>query len=261
MAIITVANTKGGVGKSTIAANLAAGIEHDGRPVSVFDLDLQQRSLSQFINARHHASGPGRRNMTLADLRFDPHLPAEARRLAFQTQLEGLARDLSAKGAVVLIDLPAGGGAFAETVLGMTDVLITPMNDSFVDLNAIEATNGEIGELGRLVASARRRRKEAGQPAFHWAVMLNRVSPLESLQSQPVRERLHTLSRIWSFALAGALTERLAHRALFDQGRTLVDQAAAQNASAPSLEHGLEEIISLLRVLGLGGPNGRQGVQ
>lgn len=257
MAIITVANTKGGVGKSTLAANLAAAFEQAGRSVSVFDLDLQQRSLSHFITARRNTHDPGAGTITLADLDFDPALPAAQRGAAFRDRFEALARELSAQGAVVIIDLPAGGGAFGGAALELTDVVITPMNDSLVDLSAIETAGGEVGELGWLVSSARRRRKDAGRPPFCWAVVLNRVSPLDSHHSKRVKRRLEEMSQHWSFALAGALTERIAHRTLFDEGRTLVDQAAAQSALAPSLEHGHREISSLMGALGLNTCRGR----
>lgn len=44
--IITLANTKGGVGKSTICVNLAAAIAGTGRSVGVIDTDPQKSSVS-----------------------------------------------------------------------------------------------------------------------------------------------------------------------------------------------------------------------
>lgn len=47
--IITVAHTKGGVGKSTLAWNLAHALLQDGKKVTIVDLDFQQTLY--FINA------------------------------------------------------------------------------------------------------------------------------------------------------------------------------------------------------------------
>lgn len=47
--IITIGHTKGGVGKSTIAWNLAHALVNDGKKVTIIDLDFQQTLF--FINA------------------------------------------------------------------------------------------------------------------------------------------------------------------------------------------------------------------
>ena len=47
--IITIGHTKGGVGKSTLAWNLAHALVNDGKKVTIIDLDFQQTLF--FINA------------------------------------------------------------------------------------------------------------------------------------------------------------------------------------------------------------------
>ncbi len=46
--IITIANSKGGVGKSTIAVHLAAWLHEQGHSVTLADCDTQQSSSSGY---------------------------------------------------------------------------------------------------------------------------------------------------------------------------------------------------------------------
>ncbi|MCP9801804.1 ParA family protein, partial [Synechococcus sp. RedBA-s] len=50
--IIVVANSKGGVGKSTLAVHLAAWLSHQGHRVTLADCDTQQSSSEWIREAR-----------------------------------------------------------------------------------------------------------------------------------------------------------------------------------------------------------------
>ena len=59
--VVVLGNEKGGAGKSTLAMNVAVALMNFGQRVATVDLDLRQRSLTQYIDnrrawARHSAS-------------------------------------------------------------------------------------------------------------------------------------------------------------------------------------------------------------
>jgi chromosome partitioning protein len=65
--IITIANQKGGVGKTTTAVNIAAGLALHGARVLVIDLD-PQGNASTALNVDHHAGVPSIYNVLVDDL-------------------------------------------------------------------------------------------------------------------------------------------------------------------------------------------------
>ena len=65
--MITIANQKGGVGKTTTAVNLAAGLAQHGARVLVIDLD-PQGNASTALNVDHHAGVPSIYNVLVDDL-------------------------------------------------------------------------------------------------------------------------------------------------------------------------------------------------
>ena len=121
--VITVAQQKGGAGKTTLAANLAVAFAITGRRVAMLDID-PQHSL-----ARWHALRAKRKDaiaITLSD--------AAGWRLA--TEVEKLSRAHD----VVLIDSPPQIDTDAKLAIRAATLVLVPMQPSPPDLWAAEGT-------------------------------------------------------------------------------------------------------------------------
>jgi chromosome partitioning protein len=129
--VITVANLKGGVGKTTTACAIAEAASYGG-PVVLFDCDPQGSALDW----SQRASGSGNpfrstvRGMAAPDLR---------RRIERET----------ANYAVAVVDAPPPGALdIARSAIDIADILVMPCPPNFADLARIPATQAEAAKHG-----------------------------------------------------------------------------------------------------------------
>lgn len=214
--IIVLANEKGGTGKSTLAVHLAVALASAGQPTLLLDLDPRQRSSDRYLENRR----------ATAD-RLQAPLPIPQSRV-LDPEAEGEAGEFGAA-AVVVVDLPGRDSPLGRRMLSRADTLLTPINDSFLDLDLIGRVDGEDFSVTRpgfyadLVWKARQRRAREEGRGLDWVVVRNRLATLDARNRRRMSAALEDLSRRVGFRVAPGLSERVIYRELFPSGLTLLD--------------------------------------
>ncbi len=259
--VIVVGNEKGGAGKSTIAIHTATALLHGEAKVVVLDLDVRQQSTAHFFANRvawlaaNGVSAPMPMASTLsADLATAPEAEALAR---FQEAF-AKARD---EADFVLIDTPGSDTAISRAAHGLADLIVTPMNDSFVDFDMLGVVDPVTLELKRhslyseTVWNSRKARAVNDRKQIDWVVLRNRLAPTEARNRKRLDERVEALSRKVGFRIGPGLRDRVIYRELFPFGLTVADLSPTIRPVAMSLQHvaARQELRALMGALGLTG--------
>ena len=220
---IVFANEKGGTGKSTTAVHSAVALAAQGRKVAALDLDTRQRTLGRYLDNRAATMKRlGRRpaDAGLRDLRSGQGREPRARR---STRLAGDAE-------IVVIDTPGRDDPHARAAMVRADTLVTPINDSFVDLDLIGEVDAETYRVRRpsfyaeLVWNSRTQRAKTHGASVDWVVLQEPHAAYRGAQHAPGRRGARTSCRAGSASGSfPGLGERVIYRELFPKGLTLLD--------------------------------------
>ncbi len=264
--VIVVGNEKGGAGKSTIAIHVATALLHGGAKVATLDLDVRQQSMGHFFAHRRAWLDA---NGAVAPMPIEFQLPAE---LAKAADADALAQFEEAFGRAaeqadfVLIDTPGSDTAIGRAAHGLADLIVTPMNDSFVDFDMLGVVDPVSLELKRpslyseTVWNSRKARAVASGKSIDWVVLRNRLAPTEARNRKRLDERVQALSRRVGFRVGPGLRDRVIYRELFPFGLTIADLSPTIRPVAMSLQHvaARQELRALMGALGLSGLAGEE---
>ena len=265
--VIVVGNEKGGAGKSTIAIHTAVGLLHAGAKVAVLDLDLRQQTMGHFFaNRRQWLSA----NSAEAPMPIEHPVSSDGAALAKASDEEALARfedafaEASEGADFVLIDTPGADTAISRCAHNLADLIVTPMNDSFVDFDMLGVVDPVTLELTRhslyseTVWNSRKTRAAKDRKMIDWVVLRNRLAPTEARNRKRLDERVQALSRKVGFRVGPGLRDRVIYRELFPFGLTIADLSPAIRPVAMSLQHvaARQELRAVMTALGISGIDG-----
>lgn len=261
--VIVVANEKGGTGKSTLSIHIAVSLLKAGYRVASIDLDTRQRTLTRFFENRqswattngaaielpsHHALDRGE----TADL-------AENETREFSRFAEAITQ-IEHDYEFVVIDTPASDSYLMRLAHSLADTLVTPVNDSYIDVDVLSRVHhdrsrrGAVAHYADLVLDARRKRRQADAGLIDWVLVRNRMASLQSNNARQIATSLARLAPELLFRTSEGLHDRVIFRELFPIGLTALDgiEAASRNGVLTGSQMAArQEIATLIESLQL----------
>lgn len=261
--VIVVGNEKGGSGKSTTAFHLAIFLLYQGFRVATIDVDSRQQTLTHYV--RNRLNWAKKRGLTLPQP-VHYHLPLgqgdsirENQRVEFDLFREAVS-EVEHRMDFVIVDTAGFDTNLTRLAHSLADTLITPINDSVIDLNVIALFDNvtseprEISHYARLVQRARSERLQIDGKSIDWVLVRNRISMLSSRNMRQVTTMLERISTRLGCRVAEGIAERVIFRSLFPSGMTVFDPLEEEQLGGlPSLSHmgARQEYRSLVAALKL----------
>lgn len=245
--VIVVGNEKGGSGKSTTAFHLAIYLLYQGYKVASIDVDSRQQTLTHYV--RNRRDWARQRGLNLPHTTHF-HLPLargdslrENNRVEFDLFRQAIA-EVEQSAEFIVVDTPGFDTNLTRLAHSLADTLVTPVNDSLIDLNVmahVDPVTGEPRELShyaRLVQRARSERLSIDGRTIDWVLVRNRISMLSSRNMRQVQTMLDRIAMRLGCRVSDGIAERVIFRSLFATGMTVFDPLDDELlGGVPSMSH------------------------
>ncbi len=256
--VIVLGNEKGGTGKSTAAMHVITSLLRQGYKVGSIDVDARQGTLSRYVENRR----------LRAEANPDEHLPMPEHYPVFRSELnsteESQGEDQAnltatikkfAEHDYIVIDTPGSDMYLSRLAHSYADTLITPLNDSFIDLDMLARLNPDTLEIVRpstyseMVWEQKKQRAIRDRRTIDWIVLRNRLSAINSRNKEDMRKVLENLAKRIGFRLVAGFGERVIFRELFLSGITLLDLRETRVSMSLSHIAARQELNQLLEMI------------
>jgi chromosome partitioning protein len=164
----------------------------------------------------------------------------------------------------LIVDTPGADTALSRAAHANADLIVTPLNDSFVDFDMLGEVDPVTLDLikpslySEVVWESRKAKMTETRRSIDWLVLRNRLATTEARNRKRLDERIQALSRRVGFRTGPGLRDRVIYRELFPFGLTVADLSTTVRPVPVSLTHlaARQELRSIMSALGLGAYTG-----
>ncbi len=262
--VVVLGNEKGGSGKSTTAMHLLVALMKRGHSVGCIDLDARQGTLSRYLENRARTARENGVALELPESRRVHRSEADTRAEVEAEERARLDGALSgfAHCDFIVMDTPGSDSFLSRLGHSFADTLITPLNDSFLDLDLLARVDVEGRKVispsvySQMVWEQRQLRARAGQAPIDWIVMRNRLGHVDARNKRAMTGLLTQLAKRIGFRLVPGFGERVIFRELFLKGLTLLDLREEGTGVVLNMSHvaARQEVRALLQAIDLPSP-------
>ena len=213
--VIAVTNLKGGVGKTTIATNIAVCLAHQGYDICIVDTDLGQQSSMEWSGNRS------------PDLKPIPVFGVNVKQLNKEVD------DLKKRYDIVVIDGTPHLSELADRTILATDILLIPLTPSVYDFRGFEGFLQRFDQIKSV--------KEASGSVTEAYVILNRVVPNTNV-SKDINEAVEAYN---IKMLKTRLVSRISYVDTASEGKGVVEYK--DKKAKEEMEELTQEIIALIK--------------
>lgn len=257
--IIVLGNEKGGSGKTTTCMHLTIALLRLGFNVGSMDVDSRQRSFTRYLENRRQTmlkegvNLPQPQHIVVSRSPFNIVAEAEA---DDRERFTKAINRLSETNDFIVIDSPGSDTYLARLAHAYADTVITPINDSFVDLDVLATVDGQTMKIikpsiySEMMWEQKLLRAKRDGGSIEWIVMRNRLSNIDAKNKRFMTQVTGDLSRRIGFRVAPGFSERVIFREMFLQGLTVLDiMEAGKGGLSLSQVAARQEVRDLLRTL------------
>ena len=165
-------------------------------------------------------------------------------------RVETVVQELSRNNDFIVIDTPGSDRFMSIIGHSLADTLITPMNDSFIDLDLLAKIDPHTHTMTKPSIYSEMVHDLKSKSELCWFVMRNRVSTMESRNKQIMGRLMEDLQEPLGYTLVPGFTERVIFRELFLKGLTLLDlREGDRNSLSMSNINARQEVRHLIRLI------------
>lgn len=257
--IIVLGNEKGGTGKSTLSMHLAVNLLRMGCKVGTIDIDARQGTLSRYIENRKNYIEKMEFNLPQTQHIRLYRSEAENVKDAQNEDIQAFEKALSelSKNDFLVIDTPGSDTFLSRLAHSHADTVITPLNDSFIDLDMLVRLDFIKNDIlkpsiyAEMIWEQKKEKAIRNKGSIDWIVVRNRLSNIQAKNKLEMERILNLLCKRIGFRQAAGFGERVIFRELFLKGLTLLDLEDTGQKLSLSHVTARQELRNLIEMINL----------